>query len=217
MMSNFLFKNCNEDIVNDLLHNHSLEKEFKKNAYIAFEGDICTSIGIVIKGQVQIQKVYPSGKTIVVAHLNTDDIFGEVIVFSDIKKYPSTIFCFEDCKILFLSKEILLKFFEKEPNILYNFMNLLSNKVFMLNQKVRNLSYDTIREKISNFLIEEYYKQKTVFIKLSMSKKHLAEIFAIPRPSLSRELINMKNEGLIDYDRNFIKILDIKAIENQLF
>ena len=42
-----------------------------------------------------------------------------------------------------------------------------------------------------------------------MTKEKIAE-FRITRPSLSRELINMKNEGLIDYSRNHIKILDLE-------
>ena len=53
-------------------------------------------------------------------------------------------------------------------------------------------------------------------IKLKMTKEKIAESLGITRPSLSRELINMKNEGLIDYSRNHIKILDLEEIENAL-
>ena len=49
-----------------------------------------------------------------------------------------------------------------------------------------------------------------------MTKQKLSEILGIPRPSLSRELINMKDLGIIDYSRDFIKILDKEELENLL-
>jgi Mn-dependent DtxR family transcriptional regulator len=44
----------------------------------------------------------------------------------------------------------------------------------------------------------------------------MAELINIPRPSLSRELIRMKEEGLIDFYKNRFKIVDIKALERIL-
>ena len=48
-----------------------------------------------------------------------------------------------------------------------------------------------------------------------MTKQKLSEILGVPRPSLSRELINMKDLG-IDYSRDFIKILNKEELENLL-
>ncbi len=44
----------------------------------------------------------------------------------------------------------------------------------------------------------------------------MAELLNIPRPSLSRELVNMKEEGIIDFYKNKIKILDLKKLEDSL-
>ncbi len=46
----------------------------------------------------------------------------------------------------------------------------------------------------------------------------MAELLNVPRPSLSRELSHMKAEGgIIDFDKNTIKILDIQLLEESLF
>ena len=44
----------------------------------------------------------------------------------------------------------------------------------------------------------------------------MAELLNIPRPSLSRELMKMKEEGMIDYHRNRLKILDMDLLEKSL-
>jgi len=41
-----------------------------------------------------------------------------------------------------------------------------------------------------------------------MSKEELANLLFVQRPSLSRELIKMKQEGLIQYDRKTITMIE---------
>ena len=41
----------------------------------------------------------------------------------------------------------------------------------------------------------------------SKCKEELASMMSLNRPSLSRELMRMRDEGLIEYDRNSITLL----------
>ena len=50
-----------------------------------------------------------------------------------------------------------------------------------------------------------------------MNKEEIANFIGIPRPSLSRELIKLRKEKIIDFDRNNITILDIDKLEEILF
>ena len=56
---------------------------------VALEGDICNSLGIVIQGEIEVQKHYASGKIVTLAKLNKGKIFGEAIAFSRNKYIPS--------------------------------------------------------------------------------------------------------------------------------
>ena len=66
------------------------------------------------------------------------------------------------------------------------------------------------------YLINEYKIQKSKNIRLNITKEKLAQSLGVTRPSLSRELINMKEVGVLEYDRNNILILDLEEIENLL-
>lgn len=83
----------------------------------------------------------------------------------------------------------------------------------MLNERISNLSQDTIRKKIASYLLLEYKKQKSLTIILPYTRKKMAELLNVPRPSLSRELIKMKEENIIDFNKNEINILDIDILE----
>ena len=69
---------------------------------------------------------------------------------------------------------------------------------------------------VSDDLLEEYNKIGSLNLKLNISRKEMAELLGVPRPSLSREMIKMKEEGLIDFNKNVIKILDEEALEDVL-
>lgn len=79
------------------------------------------------------------------------------------------------------------------------------------------LSLQTIRQKLTWYLLKEYKRQKTLEINLENSKVSWAEKIGIPRPSLSRELINMQDDGLIILDKNKVKIVELKKLEACLY
>ena len=55
------------------------------------------------------------------------------------------------------------------------------------------------------YLLSEQKRLNSNIIPIN-GKEQLAKYLNIPRPSLSRELINLKEKGIIDFDRYQIKI-----------
>lgn len=213
-----LFKDIDEDRFFELIKttNYRIE-DVKKNHVIASEDDDCTSIGIVLEGAVEVKKIYPSGKSVTVAQLSSGNMFGEVILFSDKRKYPSTIQASTKAKVFFMTRESFVELSHEEPSVMTNLLNVLSRKILILNNQLKNLSYESIRQKIANFLIQQYGQQQSDYLTLPMSRQKMAEILGVPRPSLSRELIKMKDDGLLDFHKNTVKIMDLLALEDALY
>ena len=208
-------KKSKEDILNLFNETNYSIKKYSKNNIIALEGDTCTSIGLVLEGNVDIKRMLGS-KVIHLSSFSKGNVFGEVIAFSDINIYPATVIASSTCEIMFINKNDFIKFCTHNEEFLGMFLNTLTNKIFLLNNSITNLTFTNIRQKICNFLINEYKVQKSKNIKLNMTKEKLAESLGTTRPSLSRELINMKELGLIDYNRSHILILDLEEIKNLL-
>ena len=213
LKSCILFKDMNsEDLSNFLNMSNYIIKKYTKGSIIAFEGNECKNLGILLEGLLEVQTLFPSGKILTLTQLQPADIFGEAILFSKVNKYPATIRVTKDSKIMFIEKQNLISCLTNCPGVMKNFIELLSNKLLMLNKKVKMLSLESIRKKIGNFLIEEYKKQKTNTLKISLSREKMAEHLGIPRPSFSRELIKMRKEGIIEFDKKVIIIKDIGVL-----
>ena len=190
-------------------------KTYKKNQVIFNEEEECTSIAIIIKGQISISTYTLLEKTYDIKTLNENDIFGTFLIFSSSPYYLGNVISLKDSTIAFINKNDLYTIISKNQSFYNSYMNLISKSVMKLQGKVKILSQKTIREKILFYIKNEIKRTKNKTIKIN-SKEELAKILNIPRPSLSRELINMKDLGLIDYSRSHIKILDLEEIENTL-
>lgn len=217
LMKCVLFRNMIGIEISNILRNVPNDiKSYNAEDVIAIEGESCDSVGIILNGNIEIHKSFASGKLVTINHFEAGNIFGEALVFSGKHQYPATIISSDTSKIMFISRNDIIKLMTLDTRILNNFMGVLSNRILMLNQRLTNLTFDTLRKKVANIILIEYNKQDSIYITLPYSRKKMAEMLNIPRPSLSRELVKMKEEGLIDFYKNKIKILNIKALEESL-
>ncbi len=201
-----------EDLSNFLNMSNYTIKKYPEGNVVVIEGSKCEELGILLEGLLEVQTLYSSGKLLTFSQLRPVEIFGEAILFSKMNKFPATIGAIKDSKILFIKKENLINCLTNCHKFMENFLELLSNKLLILNKKVKMLSLESIRKKIENFLMEEYKKQGSNIIKVSLSRKEMAEHMGIQRPSLSRELIKMRKEGIIEFDKKVIIIKDIGVL-----
>lgn len=189
---------------------------YNKGQIVALEGEPCDSLGIIMKGSVDIKRIFASGKEITITTMISGNIFGEVLVFSDTNLYPSTIIAVKEVEILYIAKPAILSLSKTDMQFLNNIMKLLANKVLMFNEKITCLSLQSIRQKIANYLLDYSKKQNSHSLILPYTRKEMAELMGIPRPSLSREMIKMRQEGLISFDKSLVRILNSTALEDIL-
>ena len=178
-------------------------KEYNKNAFIFLEGDACTNVCIVKKGEISI-KTSNYDNFVEINNLKENEIFGDSLVFNSDNRYLGNVIANTDVELYIISKDNWLKLLENKV-ILKNYLEMVSNKVVKIQSKVKILSQRSIREKILFYLVSESKRlnKKKIPIK---SKESLSMLLNVPRPSLSRELINLKNEGIIEFDRYSITL-----------
>ncbi len=181
-------------------------KKYKAKSVIFTEGTECKCLGVVLKGEVEISTTTFLQKEFSIKILTPDAIFGENLLFSDGGFYLGHVISKTDSEIALIGKADLLKLLSNNPALLEDYLRELSESHLQLQQKIKILSQKSVAEKIMFHLGECSKKIHSLRIPVK-SKERLAAYLNIPRPSLSRELISLKNQGMIDYDRHFITIL----------
>ncbi len=196
--------------------NYSI-KRYKKNQLIFRMDQPITHVGIVLTGSVEVQKVIQSGRMINLIYKERGDIIAEGTVFSTIPTYPCQVTSRETTDILLLPKEYMVQALGCNPNLLTNLLQLMSDKLIMLNTKIELLSYCSIQSKIAFSLLHCINQNPMAEeIELPYSKTAWAEHLNVPRPSLCRELRNLCKTNIITLHKRRITIVDRMQLEAML-
>lgn len=212
-----LFNGISEEDTGKLLRCFNCQiKDYTEGEYIVSVGEPLNGIGLIINGQVSVLKENINGTQNIVTILNGGDTFGEVAAFNGDVTWPSSISSQSKCTILFFNPTIILNpcrsscIFHKK--LISNIIRLISNKATILNQKVEYLSIKSIRGKLSKYILSRYKEDKNLYINFSLNREEMANFLNVTRPSLSRELCKMRDEKIIDFNKNSFKILNLNAL-----
>lgn len=177
-----------------------------KNGDIVFnETDICNKVGYILKGKVKISTFTESEGEVTFNFLVTNEVFGDLLVFSDYPNYPGIAECLENTTISFINKKRLLELFREDNIFLTNFLNIITNKGVLLNKKNKLFAHKNIEERLTYYLLhmaKKVEKNKIYF----KSVTDIAHILSIPRPSLSRVLHKMESEDKLIIEKHYITL-----------
>lgn len=191
---------------------------YNRNDYIVTGGDPYESVGIVLKGAATVSKENAEGNRIVMTLLKQGDIFGEIIAFSSQMNWPATVQAQETCVVLFLSRGKIVGECDRmcswHRTLIQNFLRVISERAMMLNKKVEYLTIKSMRGKISTYLLEQYRREGDVNITLPLNRNELSDFLNVSRPSMSREMSKMKDEGIIDFHLTAVKIRNIEGLKH---
>ena len=181
----------------------------ERNNIVHFVGDICENLEIILSGEVAVERIDESGKLMTIAEFFDGDILGGNLLFSKNPCYPMTVTAKKPTIILEISKRQLFDLFASSLDFLKSYLAYISDHSVILGDRIKHYVNRTIRECIISYLDDESKKQESSTIKLTISKKALAERIGVQRTSLSRELAKMRNEGLIEFDKNNRKLVSL--------
>lgn len=209
-----LFSNFSDKELENLkFSNKYIIKSYKQNDVLFIEEENCEYLSIILLGKVELQKLDIHGNILVVSLFEIGNCFGEALLFGDRHQYPMSLVAKENCTVIHLQKNYIFELCIINETFLKELLRMFSNKALILSSKLKEVSMKSLREMIAHFLITRYNQTLNPVISIHMTKKEWSEKLGVRRPSLSRELIKMKSEGLIEYTRKDITIKSIEKLE----
>lgn len=182
-------------------------KEYAKNEFVTCMGDKLTDIGIIISGSVQIIKEDINGNRMLMTQIIKREMFAESFLCAGIKSSPVSIIAEDKTSVLWIPLNRVLSTCQSScgfhHKIIFNLLKIVAEKNIYLNNKINILSQKTIRGRILAYLSMQ---GKRTF-EIPFDRNELADFLCIDRSALSRELSNMKGDGIIEYHKNKFKLL----------
>ena len=198
-----LFKNLSDEELKILTQKTKFEEKiYSKDSQIFTVGEVTGAMYYLIEGSILVYKIDPNGKRFIIRKFNKPAIFGEVYSYFE-EPFDFSAQAETDSKVLVIHDFKKLFADDIPRNFLISYTNLVSKKCLQLSRSNQITSQSTLRQKIAKYLI---INEENEMVKTDLSREEWADILATTRPSLSRELSNMVDDGLIEIKDKIIKI-----------
>ena len=184
---------------------------FQKGEIVAFEDENIRHIGILLSGAVDMIKEDLWGNKTMLVRMRKNELFGETFACGEDNLSVVTFLVSENADILFLPFDRVMHSCTMacvfHHQLIENMVKIIANKNRDLMRKMEIISKRTLREKILAYLSVQAQMQEARYFEIPLGRVELAEYLCADRSALTRELVRMKEDGLIDYDRNCFRIL----------
>ena len=193
----------------------SCMKKYPAGTYVFEQGGLPTRLFLLLSGQVQICKDFTSGKRDVLYLVEAGNVFGEIFLFGNRERYWYDAVAVTDIAVLEMPWDFFYHFCsnacDHHKQLTRNMLEILSENNFKITRKLHIVTTSSLRERIAIWLIDSMDEEENV--ELRMNREQLADFLGVARPSLSRELMRMQADGLIQVSKKKIAIRNRQALE----
>jgi CRP/FNR family transcriptional regulator, dissimilatory nitrate respiration regulator len=184
---------------------------FNAGSLIAQSGEPINSFLMVIDGVVKGEMVDYTGRIIKIEEIPASGALASAFIFGSRNRFPVNVVAVSDAKLMIIEKADFLKFLKSNESILINFLDIISDRSQFLSEKIKFLSFKTIKGKLAQYILQTAGPEK-LEIRFSMTQNELAEYFGVVRPSIARVISEMEDQGVIVTKGKYLKILDKKRL-----
>ncbi len=185
-------------------------RRYKKGEQIVYKGDRATSILMVSEGRISNRTILESGISLIAIEHNAPYPLGAVALFAPENHFRIDSVAIEECTVGVISRDRIEKQIAECKIFMRNFIADNATKVDILSSHLSLLSCKNIKAKIAFYILTRTHNNAFRF---DRSISELAIYFCVERPSLSRALGQMTDEGLISYERGSGTILNLNALK----
>lgn len=203
-----------------LLAARTVRKLFVSGELLFSEGEPCNGLHIIARGKIRIFKTSVNGREQVLALNGPGDTVAELPVF-DGGPYPASASATEDAEVAFVSRRDFHAYCLEHPEVALKVLAQVGARLRRLVGIIEELSFTTIRQRLIAALVklaqsEGRKTDRGIEFQLPSTHQELASQLGTVRELISRNLMRLQAEGLLDVDARHIVVRDIKGLTAQL-
>lgn len=163
------------------------------------------------KGRVQLYRIAPNGKKLVMATLGPGSIFGEMSLVGQ-GMHNTFAESVDECVLCVMSRSDVERLVQEKPEVAFRFVEALGKRLTQLETRLEDIAFKSIPARLASLLLklnEEQGGQQTVN---GYTHQDLSEMLGTYRETITQTLNDLKTDGLIDIARKQVVLLDMPAL-----
>ncbi len=161
---------------------------------------------ILREGRVQLYRISPEGKKLVIATLGPHTLFGEMALLGS-RMHNTFAEAIEDCVIWIMKRADLERLILNKPQVALRILEVTGKRLADAEGRLQNMAFKGIPARLASLLLRLADEQESDEI-VGLTHQDLAESVGTYRETATQVLNDLKGDGLIEIGRKRIAILD---------
>jgi len=176
-------------------------------------GDTAHSLFMLISGQVKLAVNSPQGTEKVIGIIGPGESFGEAIIFLDQASFPIYAQATTDSQLLLIPKQVIFNLLERDMTVSRKMLAGLSVRNRQLVQDIESVALLTSTQRLIGYLLQiSAGSNVTGRVTLPASKTMIASLLNLTPETLSRTMLKLQQQGLIEVNGKEITIIDLPGL-----
>lgn len=161
---------------------------------------------ILKEGRVQLYRISPEGKKLVITTLGPHTLFGEMALLGT-KMHNTFAEAVDDCLICVMSRTDLERLILNKPQVALRILDITGKRLREVEERLENMAFKGIPARLASMLLRLAAEQGGNEI-VGLTHQDLAESVGTYRETATQVLNDLKSQGLIEIGRKRISIVD---------
>lgn len=176
-------------------------------------GDTAHGLFMLITGQVKLAVNSPQGTEKVIGIIGPGESFGEAIIFLDQAAFPIYAQATTDSQLLLIPKQVIFNLLERDTTVSRKMLAGLSVRNRQLVQDIESVALLTSTQRLIGYLLQiSAGTQGSGRVTLPASKTTIASLLNLTPETLSRTMLKLQQQGLIEVNGKEITIIDLAGL-----
>ena len=163
------------------------------------------------KGRVQLYRIAPNGKKLVLATLGPGAIFGEMSLVGQ-GMHNTFAESMDECVLCVMSRSDVERLVQEKPEVAFRFVEALGKRLTQLEERLEDIAFKSIPARLASLLLKLNEEQGGKQVVIGYTHQDLSEMLGTYRETVTQTLNDLKADGLIDIGRKQVMLLNLPAL-----
>ncbi len=192
----------------------AVRRSHSAGAILFVEGDPVVGFYLIESGAVKISRVSQDGREHILLILRAGDSFNEVAAL-DGGPNPATATAQTDAVVYCILRGALRQTVAEYPALAWAMIESLARRARHLVGMVQDLSMRSVKGRLANLLLEQAQSNAADATPQMLTQEEMASRLGTVREMVGRALRNLANDGIIEFDRHRIVVLDVDRLRRE--
>lgn len=177
-------------------------KTFSRHEIIFHAGSRIHEVGVVLRGSVHIENLDLWGTKTILSSVPAGQVFAETYAFCGDAMLVDAVAA-EDCEVLFVNAAAFSGGSSAgQDKLLHNLLAVSMRKNLSLSQRIFCTTPKTVRGRLLTYFSAQTAACGRLEFDIPFNRQQLADYLNLDRSALSKELCRMRDEGLLQFEKN---------------